>query len=149
MNNSFQSGRFDKVRLLLMEDVRPFEHNLFKIISQDFPFLQTLIILNDKPQKYEQHHSSTLITFNHLFKLELMSVHPDYVIQFLSDKNTRLPCLTNLIIQYETLVTTTNNFTNDTKRLNCAKIKFLNTYRLFVGTENFHSYFPSLYKSFQ
>jgi hypothetical protein len=49
--NCFQGGRFDKVRLLLMEDVRPFEDELFKIICQDFLFLQTLIIFNDKPQK--------------------------------------------------------------------------------------------------
>jgi hypothetical protein len=71
--------------------------------------------MNNALQKNEQHHSCTLITFNHLFKLKVYSVHvhSDYVIQFLSDKNTRLPCLTNLIIQYETLVTVTNNFTTD------------------------------------
>jgi hypothetical protein len=77
-----------------MKDIRPFEYKLFKIISQDFPFLRTLIIDNDKAQKNKQHHSSTLIAFDHLFELNLIDAHPDYFIQFLSDKNTRLPCLT-------------------------------------------------------
>jgi len=127
-----------------MHDIRPFEHELFQIISQDFPFLRTLIILNDIPQKNKQHHSSTLITFNHLFKLNIFCVHSDYVIQFLSDKNTRLPCLTNLTVEYETLLTVTNNFTNDAMRLNCSKVESLVTYELFAGSQNYHSYFPSL-----
>jgi hypothetical protein len=33
LNNSFQGGMFDKVQYLLMTDGRPFEHNLFKLIS--------------------------------------------------------------------------------------------------------------------
>ncbi len=144
MSNCFHGGKFDKVRLLLMEDIRPFENELFKIISQDFPFLQQLCVCNDHPQRNEHHHSSTLITFNHLFELHLYCAHRDYVIQFLSDKNTRLPCLTNLIVGYKTLVTVTNNFTNDATRLNCSKIKSLITHQLIVPSQNFVSYFPSL-----
>ena len=37
LNNSFQNGMFDKVRCLIMNDTYPFEHELFKIISHDFP----------------------------------------------------------------------------------------------------------------
>jgi hypothetical protein len=118
MSNCFRGGKFDKLRLLSMEDELPFEHELFQIISQDFPSLRQLIMRNDKPQTKKHHDSSTLITFNHLFKLDLFGVHRDYVIQFLSDK--------------------------DTTRLNCSKIKSLITYKLFVGSRNFHSYFPSL-----
>jgi predicted metallopeptidase len=73
-----------------------------------------------------------------------LNVDPDYVIQFLSDKNTRLPCLTKLIIRYETLEVVTNNFTNNTTRLNCARIKSLDIYKQFPDTKNFHSYFSSL-----
>ncbi|CAF1457214.1 unnamed protein product [Rotaria sordida] len=144
MGSCFQGGRFDKVRLLSMQDERPFEHKLFQIISQDFPFLQQLTICNDISQENEQHHSSTLITFNHLLTLDILSVHDDYVIQFLSDKITRLPCLTNLLIKYKKLTRITNYFTNDTARLNCAKIKSLITFELLVPPQNFHSYFPSL-----
>ncbi|CAF1446736.1 unnamed protein product [Adineta steineri] len=144
MNSSFQGGRFDKVRSLSMDDIRPFEYELFQIISQDFPFLRKLSILNNIPEKNKQYHSSTLITFNHLFELDIYCVHNDYVIQFLSDKHTRLPCLTNLIVQYEKLLTVSNNFTNDAARLNSSKIKSLVTYRLFAGSQDYYSYFPSL-----
>ncbi|CAF3380291.1 unnamed protein product [Rotaria sp. Silwood2] len=144
MGSCFQGGKFDKVRLLLMYDKRPFEQKLFKIISQDFLFLQQLLIYNFEPQNNEQHYSSTLITFNHLFQLNLINVHDDYAIQFLSDKNTHLRRLTHLDIEYKTLENVTNYFTNDATRLNCAKIKFLRIYRQFVRPENFDSYFPSV-----
>jgi hypothetical protein len=144
MNSCFQGGKFNKVRLLLMQDIYPFEHELFKIISQDFSFLQQLFINNGNAQKNKQHHLSTLITFNHLFKLNLFCAHSDYVIQFLSEKNTHLPCLTNLEIRYDALAAVTNNFTNDVTRLNCAKIKSLITHEIIVHPQNFYSYFPSL-----
>ncbi|CAF4978990.1 unnamed protein product [Rotaria sp. Silwood1] len=78
LNNSFQGGMFNKVRYLTMTDGRPFEHELFKIISQDFPFLKTLSICNKEPQKNKQ-HSSTLITFSHLIALNLTQAHMIYV----------------------------------------------------------------------
>ena len=144
MSSCFRGGKFDKVRLLSMYDIRPFEHDLFQIISQDFPFLQQLSIYNEKAQKNKHHHSSALITFNYLFKLDLFCVHNDYAIEFLSDKNTRLPSLTNLVIRYQTLSSVTNDFTNDATRLNCAKIKSLVTRQRVAATQNFYSYFPSL-----
>ena len=117
LNNCFQGGKFDKVRLLSMSDQRPFEHQLFQIISKDFPFLQTLIIHNNKRPNNEQHSLSTLITFNHLSELDLSYAHSDYVIEFLSEKITRVPHLTNLIILCENRI-----------------------------SEHFYSCFPSLYK---
>ena len=144
LNNCFQGGRFDKVRFLSMEDVRPFEHQLFQIISQDFPFLQTLTIHNTEPQKNKQDHSSTLITFNHLFELNLIGGHLDYAIQFLSSDITHLPRLTNLIILTKMLTIVTKNYTNDATPINCVKIKSITTYDVLPNTQNFHSYFPSL-----
>jgi hypothetical protein len=46
MTNRFQGGMFNKVRWLVMDDTRPFENELFKIISQDFPFLKSLAVVN-------------------------------------------------------------------------------------------------------
>jgi len=143
MTSSFQGGRFDKVRYLLMLDRRPFEHELFKIISRDFPFLQRLNIINSTPQQYKP-RSSTFITFNHLQQLILKDAHIDYAVQFLFDRNTRLPRLTKLSITYETLATVTNNFTNDATRLNCTQIKCLEMYGPFVRPESFHLHFPLL-----
>ena len=146
LNNYFQGGKFDKVRLLSMSDQRSFTHQFFQMISKAFPFLQTLIINNYEQPENEQHSLSTLITFNHVSELNLFDAHSDYVVQFLSEKITRLPRLTNLIVQYENLAGATNHFTNDATRYNCAKIKFLNIHKQFVGTEHFYTYFPSLYK---
>lgn len=145
LSNCFQGGQFNKVKILKMVDQRPFEYKLFQIISKDFPFLQKLIISNSKPQQNKQDHSSTLITFKYLSDLIFTSIHTDYVRQFLSQTNTSLPSLTNLSIDYEILVTVTNNFTNDGKLLNCAQIKCLSTSNLLINRpENLNSYFPSL-----
>ncbi|CAF4762804.1 unnamed protein product [Rotaria socialis] len=52
VTNSFQGGMFNKVRsVIVTDDICPFEHEFFQIISQSFPFLQTLSIQNDEPQE--------------------------------------------------------------------------------------------------
>ncbi|UJR17915.1 hypothetical protein I4U23_004814 [Adineta vaga] len=142
---SFRGGRiFDTVRTLLMRDTRPFEQPLFKIICQDFPFLNKLIIINNhQVQENKQSHSLELLTFRRLFTLNLVNAHNDYAIQFLSDK-THLPCLKELLIGYETLVTITDNFTNDVIRSKCAHLRGLFAPGLTIGSKNFDSYFPSL-----
>ncbi len=55
LTNSFQGGRFDKVRWLIMIDTHTFEHEFFKIISQDFLFLRRLCATNSEPQKIHLH----------------------------------------------------------------------------------------------
>ncbi|CAF4786337.1 unnamed protein product, partial [Rotaria sp. Silwood2] len=107
LNSCFQGGMFDKVRSLAMTDQHPFEHELFKKISRDFPYLQKLVVLNSTPQKNKQ-RTSSLITFVHLIKLDLHLAHIDYVEQFLLERNTRLPHLRNLVIEYEQLAMVTN-----------------------------------------
>jgi hypothetical protein len=95
LNNSFSSGIFHKVRYLKMSDTIPFEHQFFKLISQDFPFLEFLYISNKHSQKDKQ-YSSTLITF-----LDLKWAHVDYVELFLLEKNMHLSRWLNLSIQYK------------------------------------------------
>jgi hypothetical protein len=143
LNNAFKGGMFDKVRFLIMTDVRPFEHNFFKIISEDFSYLEELHIKNKKPQKDKQ-QSSTLIIFPHLVLLEVVVAHADYAEQFLFNKNSHLPRLLNLNISYTSLAIATDNFTNDAARVNCAKVKSLHVSEPFVRPENFHQYFPLL-----
>ncbi|CAF3359078.1 unnamed protein product [Rotaria sp. Silwood2] len=142
-STGIEGGMFDKVLYLVMTDVDPFEHELFKIISQDFSLLKHLRIENDQPQKNKQ-HSSTLIIFPHLILLNLFLAHVDYAEQFLYDRNTYIPRLLNLGIEYDSLVMVTNNFNNNGARLNCAKLKRLNLDESFVRPENFHQYFPLL-----
>ncbi|CAF3313681.1 unnamed protein product [Rotaria socialis] len=96
VTNSFQGGMFNKVRsVIVTDDIYPFEHEFFQIISQSFPFLQTLSIQNDKPQKSKK-NSITFITFSHLAVLNLELAHIDYVEQFLFERKT---CLLHLTIQ--------------------------------------------------
>ncbi|CAF2520460.1 unnamed protein product [Rotaria sp. Silwood2] len=143
LNNSFQGGIFNKVRSLTMSDTDPFEHEFFEKVYQAFPFLRDLSLQNSKPQKNKQ-HSSTFITFAHLNELDIRDAHVDYAEQFLFDKNTRLPNLLSLNIEYKTLVIITNNFTNDSARLNCSRIKHLFKNELFARPKNFHEYFRLL-----
>ncbi|CAF1147435.1 unnamed protein product [Rotaria sp. Silwood1] len=74
LNNSFQGDIFDTVQCLAMTDGRPFEHNLFKLISQCFPLLKELRVVNYQPQKNKQ-HSSILIIFPRLILLNLIEAH--------------------------------------------------------------------------
>ncbi|CAF1423164.1 unnamed protein product [Rotaria sordida] len=143
LNNSFQGGMFDNVQYLKMNDIRPFEYQLFKKISENFPCLKELIICNREAQTDKQ-HLSTLIRFPHLILLNLVMTHVDYAEQFLSDKKTDLPCLLDLCIEYESLIMVTNNFTNNATRLHCAKLKGLHINKPFVRPKHFHQYFPLL-----
>ncbi|CAF4443122.1 unnamed protein product [Rotaria socialis] len=143
LNNFFTGGIFNKVRCLFMNDTSSFEHELFALVSQAFPYLEKLYVYNFQAQKNKQ-HSSTLIVFSHLVKLILRAVHVDYAEQFLFEKNTRLPRLLELTIEYETLAIVTNNFTNDAARLNCVNLQNIHIEGSFVRPESFHHYFPLL-----
>lgn len=142
LDNSFPGGMFHKVRQLKMSDVIPFEYNLFKLISQDFPFLEILYVFNRYPQKDKQ-NSSILITFPYLKFLDLDSAHVDYVELFLLKQNMYLPRLINLFINYESLVTITNNFTDDATLFNFNTLKSIQCKECTLP-DNFCQYAPFL-----
>ncbi len=143
LNNSFQGGMFDKVLSLTMKDHISFEHNLFQLISQNFPFLEFLSVLNGHPQQ-DKHHSSTLITLFYLTRLDLMCAHVDYAEQLLLEKNAYLPRLSNLYIDFTSLTEITISFTKDPKHFNFTTLKTLIGCKKFAHQENFHRYFPLL-----
>jgi hypothetical protein len=143
LGNTFQGCMFHKVRYLKMGDNRPFEYNLFQIISQDFSFLQFLYIENSRPRKNKK-NSSTLITFPCLIFLDLQDAHIDYAELFLLKKNIRLPRLLNLCIKYQSLKRITKNFTDDAMHFNFETLKSLDVCQPFDRSENFHRYFPLL-----
>ncbi|UJR29360.1 hypothetical protein I4U23_010572 [Adineta vaga] len=134
---------FNTVQCLLMTDLNPFEHNLFRIISHSFPCLKRLHIINDQPQKDRQ-QSKTSTTFPRLILLNLNSAHADYAGQFLNDKTCHLPCLLNLYIGYQSLALVTKNFTNDATRLICSKLTYLQINEPFVPPKHFYEYFSSI-----
>ena len=135
LDNSFQGGRFHKVRYLKMLDLIPFEHQLFEIISQAFPFLEFLEISNMRSAN-EKQNSSTWITFPYLISLDLYSAPVDCAKQFLFRKNAHLPRLLYLSIKCESLRCITNNLTIDSTHFNFGTLK-----RLYPKQE---FYFPFL-----
>ena len=143
LSNSFQNRTFEKVQTLCMTDIRPFEHEFFQIISQSFSLLKTLVIFNDEPQNTKQ-QSRRLITFPKLLYLDISDAHIDYFEQFLVDQYCRLPCLLTLLVNYASLVSVTNYFTNDSTRFTCSKLKHLRINEPFIRPQHFHQYFSSL-----
>ncbi|CAF3908703.1 unnamed protein product [Rotaria sordida] len=153
ITHSFSGGMFMNVRVLHMCDLtHPFEHDLFARISHSFPLLSNLTITNIMPQNenrsqqlVESEEASSIIEYSHLVELSFSyaSTHIDYVEQFLCSLNTRLPCLSKLHVEYEHLVTVTKNFTRNTTRMNCAKLKHINFRRKLgiIRSKDFYLYF--------
>jgi hypothetical protein len=143
LDNSFRGGQFHRVRTLKMSDRSSSPRQLFRLISQDFPFLQSLSVGNRCPQEVEE-DALALITFPYLTSLDLEWAHIHYAEQFLLNKSMCLPRLVNLCIEWESLVTMAQNFTNDPKLFNFSQVKSLQLLQPFVRCENFHQYFPLL-----
>ncbi|CAF3903582.1 unnamed protein product [Rotaria sp. Silwood1] len=157
ITHSFPGGMFMNVRVLHMFDhSHPFEHDLFARISRSFPLLSNLKVTNRTPQNknrsqqlVKSEEASSIIEYSHLVELSFScdDTHIDYVKEFLCNLNTHLPCLSKLHVEYEYLVTVTENFTRNTTRMNCAKLKHIDFYhkRGIVRSKNFYLYFPLLY----
>jgi hypothetical protein len=67
LDTAFPGGMFSKVRYLMMTDVRPFQRELFKVISQDFPYLECLYICNHKEEKDTQDACTLHFLTLHIF----------------------------------------------------------------------------------
>jgi hypothetical protein len=157
---NFPGGIFVNVRCLIMSDVfHPFEHNFFALISRSFPSIRRLLIHNMHKQKektsnqsVKSEQRSSVIEFSHLVELMCSFVHIDYLEEFLCNSNTRLPCLSKLIVRYEHLATVTRNFTRNATRVNCARLKQIIFFGgddqvevvTMVHSKDYYVYFPSL-----
>jgi hypothetical protein len=152
-SRKFPGGLFMTVRHLVAHDLyRPFEYDFFVRISQAFPLLNKLVIVNANEQKKKLTHQqdeheqiSSIIEFSHLMILDLSRCDIDYVRQFLFDFKIRLPCLNTLHIKYIDLMIVTENFTNNAARANCSKLRHI----IFDSSpmkypEHFSIYFPLL-----
>ena len=147
VTNSIPTGIFHTVVILLVTDIRAFEHEFFRIISQSFPLLKSLYLFNSELQK-NKHEPRKLITFSRLIYLNLYRAHRDYAEEFLVDESCHLPRLVDLKISYESLVSLTNNFTNDATRLSCSRLTRLRLKEPFVRPEHFPRYFSALWRWF-
>ncbi len=150
IGNTFPNIIFNHVIRLAVNDDIPFEYEFFMRIARCFPLLKVLTVQNSTPQSpilnsNDNQLYSTIIEYPYLTSLYLLSVHRDYVDQFLNDKKTHLPRLTVLSVKYNDLRNVTRNFTNDRTRMNCMKVKQLHLGpKKIVHSEDFYAYFPLL-----
>ncbi|CAF1383289.1 unnamed protein product [Rotaria magnacalcarata] len=91
LTNNFPGGLFNTVQQIELFDERPFEHEFFIKISQSFPFLKELTIINSEQQKFNnENRKYSIVNYYHLTKLYLLDVHDDYAEQFLLDTKAYL-----------------------------------------------------------
>ncbi|CAF1303127.1 unnamed protein product [Rotaria magnacalcarata] len=164
IGNNFTNTVFKNVTVIGLFDGIPFEHEFFVRLARCFPFLKSLIIMNDKAQSTDfaiSEHDNANGLFEVAQYLQFTSIdfsctHIDYVEEMLNESKTRLPSLRQLWIDYDQLKTVTNNFTRDSTRLNCIHVEQVD----FQGSINddddydsdwikaqpndFHVYFPLL-----
>ena len=147
----FPNVIFDTVTRLLVTDDVPMKYKFFKRISQMFPLLKYFSLSNAKPQfrahdigMFNENSSDPIIEYSHMISLDLTRAHTDYVEQFLLETETYLPRLIELKIHYHQLKTVTMDFTRETTRHNCSKVKRLIVEASMFFSEDVHRYFPSL-----
>ena len=141
--NWIPSGIFHSVVTLSVTDNRSFEHEFFRLVSQSFPLLKNLYVVNGEPQT-GKHEPRRLVTFSRLIHLDVRYAHRDYAENLLIDEWCHLPRLVDLEIGDESLVSVTNCFTNDATRLSCNRLRKLHLKEQLVHPEHFSRYFPSL-----
>ncbi|CAF1053357.1 unnamed protein product [Rotaria sordida] len=141
ITNNFRDGSFESVRKLSLVDERPFEHEFFLRIAKSFPSVRRLHVHNREPQKNKNQQWS-IIEYPYLIELNLLQTHDNYVEQFLNNNKLSLVKNISLHVDYNTLQKLTDNFTSDTTRLNCSKMKYLTLYNQpQICSPNFKDYF--------
>ncbi|CAF1213445.1 unnamed protein product [Rotaria sordida] len=129
ITNNFPGGLYPYVRVVTLYDEQPFEHEFFIRISQSFPFMEKLTVINRHAKNHKQSYKSmndnqnlSIAKYYHLTDLAIQQVHDDYVEEFLSDTKTFLCNNILLFIDYESLQRVTYECTRDDTRINCTKI---------------------------
>ncbi|UJR17912.1 hypothetical protein I4U23_004811 [Adineta vaga] len=90
----------------IANDYMPWEDISFNQIAESFPFIETLVIANSKPQKNKlQLNNETdklkITTFSRLMELRVTLAHMDYIERLMFNRCTHLPRLCQLEIDYK------------------------------------------------
>ncbi|CAF4488194.1 unnamed protein product [Rotaria sp. Silwood2] len=148
--NNFPGGLYSYARVVSLYDEHSFEHEFFIQISQSFPFMEKLSVINRHPQNQKQSYKSmndnqnlSIVKYYSRTELQIVQVHDDYIEEFLLNTKTYLQNNILLDIDYESLQRVThNNFTRDDTRINCAKINKLDLFEKVEDSKSFQDYFP-------
>ena len=135
--------RFSNVTMLLLfDDVKPFEHVFFERVARALPCLSTLEVFNQLEQEVKTKITTNFIEYPHLATLILHDIHMDYAEQLLC--RTRLPCLIELIIRNDALLTIINKDQQQAKD-NCSKVETLTIVEpCMEPTDVYRNYFPNI-----
>ncbi|CAF4965308.1 unnamed protein product [Rotaria socialis] len=106
--------------------------------------ISVLHFWDSKTKQFQYNQLHSIVEFPHLASLNVRRADVYYVEQFLNTEKTHLPRLTELEVDYDNLVTVTDNFTRDATRGNCAKVKWLIFEITIEYSRAVHAYFPSL-----
>ncbi|CAF3478875.1 unnamed protein product [Rotaria sp. Silwood1] len=150
ITNNFSGETFKYVREISLFDERSFEHEFFFQISQSFPFMKKLTLINEKSQNNKQsrkldddnNQHLSIIEYPYLSELDLVEAHDDYIEQFLLDTKTCLPNGIYLTVDYQALNRVTQQFTRNTTQLNCIKLRCLGLNDIFQIPIYVKEYFP-------
>lgn len=129
ITNNFSVGLCKYVREVLLFDERPFEREFLLRISQSFPFLKKITVVNNNQQCRKSDHNNSnnnlsIIQYPDFTELDLFEAHEYYVEQFLIDTKTRLPDNVYVYVHHEILKKVTHNFKRDETRINSSKIHY-------------------------
>lgn len=147
LGNVFPSLIFTNVTSLVLYDRTSFRHEFFLRVARSFPNVQRIIIMNylsGLSTSNELNELRSIVEFSHLSSLDTSDCHRHYLEQFLNENRTCLPYLTQLKVDYCALRRITKNFTRETTRRNCSRVKKLIVDEIMVYPQNFYLYFPLL-----
>ncbi|CAF3283269.1 unnamed protein product [Rotaria socialis] len=151
ISNQFPGGYYPYVRIVLLYDEHPFEHEFFLRIAQSFPFIEKLVLCNQKPQQHKQSYKLltdndhlSIVEYSHLVELDIEWAHDDYVEEFLCDRKAFFRKNIRLLVVGEALLRVTKNFTRKDTRMNCTKVENLVPWNEWKSLKSFQEYFPSL-----
>jgi len=140
ITNNFPGGLFECVREISLFNERPFEHEFFLRIAQSFPLIKELTLINQKPQKNKQYRKTkddeqdfSIVKYPHLtYLMKLMRI---------ISNNSYLPYNMNLVTNYQSLEKFTQNFQEDSTRINCSKINYWFSDIIYSLPKYFKDYF--------
>jgi hypothetical protein len=151
IGNTFPPIDYSHVIELAVHDMVPFEHEFFIRIARFFPLLKRLRVINFRSQSQISRELNSydnqlysVVEYPHLISVSLSNAYCDYIDQFLNERKTHLPRLTELKVEYDQLRFVTENFTRETTRRNCARVKQLIVNKILVHSKDFYDYFPLL-----
>jgi hypothetical protein len=151
ITNQFPNVVLYNVTHLSAYDTVPMKHEFFMRTSRAFPMLKCFTLVNQTSQTWNHNKRESdgnslysVIEYSHLISLNIIRVHEDYVYQFLLERRTYLPHLTELKVMYHQLKIVTMNFTSDATRRNCSNVKRLFFEKSKRLSKDIYQYFPSL-----